>query len=315
MGVIYAQPANIFHDQTTTQQASSEPFWNPALPTSITTFPSIPAPKESFGPNVGFAWTPDMNNKIMGNNKTTIRGGYRLAYDPPFYNIYLNIASAAPNVLAQTITPTTIGTPTTPVPLPSIPVDPFGPMVRASLSNFLTFGVQDPRNFNQTTLTPNFGPQKTSRWSLGVQREITPNAALEVRYVGNHAGNLYQSINANPYIAGIAADFPNLIPAGETPCTTPAIPSALGRVDCNEGVVRQRTNTGYSDYDGVEIEFRTTNLWHQLSMKSRLYLQASKDYRQRLMKYSVPSAPETAWHSRRISANYTSAEHMASIRA
>ncbi len=105
------------------------------------------------------------------------------------------------------------------MPLPSIPVDPFGPAVRSSLSSFLTFGVQDPRNFNQTNITPNFGPQRTDRWSLGIQREITPNAAVEARYVGNHAGNLFQSINANPYIAGIAADFPNLLPAGETPCS------------------------------------------------------------------------------------------------
>ena len=78
----YGQPANLFHDKTTEQQAGSQPFWDPTLPTSVTTFPSIPAPKASFGPNVGFAWTPGSRDGIMGkalgNNKTTIRGGYRL---------------------------------------------------------------------------------------------------------------------------------------------------------------------------------------------------------------------------------------------
>jgi Carboxypeptidase regulatory-like domain len=262
----YGQPANLFHDKTTKQQAGSQPFWDPTLPTSVTTFPSIPAPKASFGPNVGFAWTPGGREGILGrtlgNNKTTIRGGYRYAYDPPFYNIYLNIASAAPNALAQTIRPTPGN------PLPSIPTAPFGPAVRSSLSNVLVFGVKDPRTFNQTTITPDFGPQKTSRWSLGVQRELSSAAAIEARYVGNHATNLYQSVNANPFIAGIAADFPNLIPSGITPCTTPTIPSALGRVNCNEGVIRQRTNSAYSDYNGVEIEFRTNNLWHQLTMRA-----------------------------------------------
>jgi hypothetical protein len=263
----YGQPANLFHDITTKQQAGSQPFWNPALPTSITTFPSTPSPKASFGPNVGFAWTPGtrdgMLGKALGNNKTTIRGGFRYAYDPPFYNIYLNIASAAPNALAQTITPTVAN----PV-LPSIPTSPFGPTVRASLGSSLVFGVSDPRTFNQTNITPDFGPQKTSRWSLGVQRELSSAAAIEARYVGNHATNLYQSINENPYIAGIAAAFPNLIPSGITPCTTPAIPSALGRVNCNEGVIRQRNNGAYSDYNGVEIEFRTNNLWRQLTMRA-----------------------------------------------
>lgn len=257
----YGQPANLFHDKTVKQQSSSEPFWNPSLPTSITTFPSIPAPKASFGPNVGFAWTPGMDNKIFGNNKTTIRGGYRLAYDPPFYNIYLNIASSAPNVLAQTLTPTSIGGP-----LPSIPTAPFGPAVRSLLAPYLTYGVADPRTFNQTSITPNFGPQRTSRWSLGIQREITGAAAFEARYVGNHATNLFQSINENPFIAGVAEYFPNFLPSGVTPCTTPAIPTALGRLNCNEGVQRQRTNTAYSDYDGLELSLRTHDLWHQLTM-------------------------------------------------
>ncbi|MGB2624224.1 MAG: TonB-dependent receptor [Candidatus Acidiferrum sp.] len=259
----YGQPADLFHNKTVAQQSGSEPFWNPSLPTSVTTFPSIPAPKASFGPNVGFAWTPAMDNKIFGNNKTTIRGGYRLAYDPPFYNIYLNIASAAPNVLAQTITPATVnGT------FPSIPTDPTGPNVRGSLSSYLTYGALDPRTFNETSITPNFGPQKTSRWSLGVQRELSPTLAIEARYVGNHATNLYQSINENPYIAGIAADFPSVLPTGVTPCTAPAVSTALGRVNCNEGVIRQRTNSAYSDYDGLELEVRTTNLWRQLTMRA-----------------------------------------------
>ena len=56
--------------------------------------------------------------------------------------------------------------------------------------------------------------------------------------------------------------------AGVTPCTTPAIPSALGRVNCNEGVIRQRTNSAYSDYHGVEMELRTQNLWRQLTMRA-----------------------------------------------
>jgi hypothetical protein len=105
---------------------------------------------------------------------------------------------------------------------------------------------------------------------LGFQREISSAAAFEMRYVGNHATNLFQSINGNPYIAGIAADFPSLLPAGVTPCTTPdpGLTSALGRVNCHEGVIRNRTNSAYSDYNGVEMELRTQNLWRQLTMRA-----------------------------------------------
>jgi len=35
--------------------------------------------------------------------KTVVRGGFRIAYDPTFYNIHLNVASSAPFVNAGTI--------------------------------------------------------------------------------------------------------------------------------------------------------------------------------------------------------------------
>ena len=40
----------------------------------------------------------------MGNGRTVVRGGYRLLYDPPYYNIYLNVANAAPQVFLQSFT-------------------------------------------------------------------------------------------------------------------------------------------------------------------------------------------------------------------
>jgi hypothetical protein len=133
----------------------------------------------------------------------------------------------------------------------------------------LLTGIFDPRSFNETTVTPNFGPQKAHEWSLGLQREITPSAVLEARYIGNHATNLFQSINANPAIAGLAALYPNLVPSGMTPCpaASAAVPAAIGRANCNEGVVRERTNTGYSDYNGLQTEFRANQLWHQATIK------------------------------------------------
>jgi len=261
----YGQPANLFYNNDRKQQNSSAPFWDPTLPQSITVFPSLPAPKNSWGPNIGFAYAVGNGGWLLGNNKTVFRGGYRLAYDPPYYNIYLNISSSAPQVLAQTIRP---GKP--------LLAAPFGPANRAELASSLTLGVSDPRKFNQTTVAPNFKPDRVHSWSLGIQRELGAHAAAEVRYVGNHAVNLFQSINGNPYIADLAQGITDgvfkasLLPAGLTPCATPppTVPSALGRVNCNEGVVRERTNTAYSDYNGLQAELRTTNLFHQLTMKT-----------------------------------------------
>ena len=261
----YGQPANLFHNETVNDLKI--PLWNPALPTSVTTFPEIPAPKNSWGPSVGFAWSPSMDNFLTGGNgKTVVRGGYRLSYDPPVYNIYLNISTSAPVVLAQTV-----GLTVDPISgdvTDALPAAPNGPAVRSLLAPSLVTGVSDPRDFNQTTVTPHFGPDMVQSWSLGVQRQISNATAVEARYVGNHGGNLFQSINANPFIADTAAVFPSALPANVTPCPSAdaVVPNAIGRVNCNEGVLRERTNTAYSDYNGLQVQFRATNLYKQLTM-------------------------------------------------
>jgi len=127
----------------------------------VTVFPNLPAPKNSWGPNIGFAYAVGNGGRILGDNKTVIRGGYRLAYDVPYYNIYLNISSSAPQVLAQTVVPG--------VPLLAAP---FGPANRTELAPDLTLGTFDPRTFNETNVSPNFKPDRVSSWSLGVQREL-----------------------------------------------------------------------------------------------------------------------------------------------
>src|ERR1700683_3749276 len=261
----YGQPANLFHNETVNDLKI--PLWNPALPTSVTTFPEIPAPKNSWGPSVGFAWSPSMDNFLTGGNgKTVVRGGYRLSYDPPVYNIYLNISTSAPVVLAQTV-PLTVD-PISGDVTDALPAAPNGPAVRSLLAPSLVTGVSDPRDFNQTTVTPHFGPDMVQSWSLGVQRQISNATAVEARYVGNHRGNLFQSINANPFIADTAAVFPSALPANVTPCPSAdaVVPNAIGRVNCNEGVLRERTNTAYSDYNGLQVQFRATNLYKQLTM-------------------------------------------------
>jgi hypothetical protein len=258
----YGQPANIFNEITTARESNpATAFWNPALPLSVRTLPTIPAPKDSFGPSVGFTYSPQWGGFLTGNGKTVLRGGYRLLYDPPFYNIYLNVATSAPEVFLQTVpAPGTH-------PLPAVPT---GPNVRASLASSLTPGVFDPRTFAQTNVTPDFGPDKVHTWTLGLERELTKNSAIEARYVGNHAVNLFQTLDGNPFIADLKADFPNLVPAGLTPCPASSAFNAvaIGRVDCNQGVIRTRSNTGFSNYNALQTEFRANNLFKQLTLRT-----------------------------------------------
>jgi len=307
----YGQPANLFHDLTVKNQQGSSPLWNPALPASVTEFPSIPAPKNSWGPGVGFAWTPNIGGRLTGNGKTVVRGGYRYVYDPPFYNIYLNIASSAPIVFLQTLS-TAAGA--LPVGTHKLLANPTGPNVRADLAPALVRGVFDPRTFNDTSITPDFGPQKTHQWSLGIQRELVQGAVFEARYVGNHATNLFQTVNGNPRIDGLLAAFPSLVPSGLTPCTTPttvlgpgqAAHPEIGRVDCNQGIVRRRTNTAYSDYNGVQLELRGNQMWHQLTVKTNYTFSKTTDNASEI--FSTFSGGGTvAFQQNQV--NFKSAEH------
>ena len=294
------QPANIFNQETVAQQNGPNPFWLKTLPQSATTSPKVGSVHDLFGPSIGFAWSP--NGPLTGNGKTVVRGGFRLTYDPSYYNTFLLNAISAPVVLAQTLEPT----PT--VPLNGLPAAPFGPAIRAEYASSLTPGVFDPRNFDRTITPPTFRPDKVYEWSFGVQREVTKNSAAEVRYVGNHGTDLFQSINVNPYIAGLAASYPNQVPGGLTPCTTPlsTVPNALGRISCDVGVTDATANTGYSNYDALQAEFRTTNIFRQLTLRTSYTWSKTLDNVSEI--FGTGAAGNTSAYSQNV-LNYTGQEY------
>src|SRR5260370_38860572 len=89
---------------------------------------------------------------------------------------------------------------------------------------------------------------------------------LEVRYVGNHVVGNFQTDNANPALSGLVANgFSSFIPSGVAPCATAGAPDLSGgREDCNFRNVRNRENTGWSRYNGLQSEFPLRN-WPGLS--------------------------------------------------
>jgi hypothetical protein len=277
----YGQPANLFNQITVPRESNpATALWastfsptttgNPAsplngqpIPLADRTFPTFPSPKNSFGPSIGFAWNPQGGGMLTGNGKTTIRGGYRLLYDPPFYNIYINMSSSTPEVFLQSFAGAAAAS-------KGLPAVPTGPNVRAQYAGFLQKGVFDPRQFNETSMSPDFGPDRVHSWSFGIERETSKNSALEVRYVGNHGEDLFQSVDGNPFVTDLQRDFPNAVPAGVTPCPAnqAVVLNAIGRANCNAGVQRLRTNGGFSNYNALQVEFRANNLFKQLTLRT-----------------------------------------------
>src|SRR5262249_11719087 len=148
-------------------------------------------------PNVGFAWNPSGNRagwfgKLIGDRKSVIRGAYSIT----FYNEGLNSIS---NSLSGGRGLTQSGTATNGVefsagslelrsPAPTIKVFPatFGfPIFQNSFSSPVGGNYVDPH-----LVSP-----YVQNWSIGIQRQLTNNMTLEVRYVGNKATHMWHRQN------------------------------------------------------------------------------------------------------------------------
>ena len=272
----YGNPAQLFTDVTNKREANpATAFWLQSLPLSVRTNPPNPSVKNSFGPSVGFAYSPKWGGFMTGHGKTVFRGGYRMLFDPPFYNIFLNTSTSSPFGFLQTIVSPSF----------TMPANPTGPNVRTALASFIANNTFDPRNQNETILGSGgkgLGPDKVHSWSFGFERELSKNSVFEARYVGNLGRDLYQTIDANPYLGtaaahGLLQDFPGLLPPG-TPTSACAAttqsgplgftPTDVGRVACGLGVVRARNNGGFSSYNALQTEFRANNLFKQLTLRA-----------------------------------------------
>jgi hypothetical protein len=255
----YQQAINLLHDQSVKEQTGSNPLWSTTLPLSQTTVPSIPQALKNFAPVLGFAWTPHILPGLLGVDKTVIRGGFRIAYDPAFYNMFLNVATAAPKVNLATLGPVAGQAPT------GVPPDGvFGTQVIPFLGPLAAGG--NPGFASQVQVPNNFHNPYTEQWNLGIQHSFTSRIVAEVRYVGNHAVGQFQELNGNPALQPlIDAGFGNLIPAGMTPCTNPTAPgSSAGYANCNFTNVVKYANTASSNYNGLQTQLRIAS-WHGLT--------------------------------------------------
>jgi outer membrane receptor protein involved in Fe transport len=279
LGVRYentGQPINLLNDVTLLRESiPTEAFWRQNLPIEARINPRIPVDNNNWAPRLGFVYSPKFDGglmgKLFGSDKTTVRGGYGIAYDATFYNLMLNISTAAPTVFL------------TSAPQFGVPsATPTGDVVRAAAagSGLIRFNTFDPRFLSRTTINPKMRSPYSQQWSFGIQREIK-SSVVEVRYVGNHSVGLFQTINANPFIgnlvngfsrpyhdpvAGVARTltfpgFPNSIPSGIRPLTCTDNPATLdNEAACNGrvlpfGVARERINGAQSTYHGLQTRY------------------------------------------------------------
>jgi hypothetical protein len=175
----------------------------------------------NWGPRISFAYSPNFNSgwarKVIGDNKTVIRGGFAVNYDVFFNNILSNIAATSPNALGTTVLGATIGG-------RGIPN-----FTEAALPATLVANPQAGQN----TIPADLQNPQTYVWNFGIQRELPGHNVLDVAYVGTRGTHLFINEQLNPGIPGST--------------------NANGRVFASRGSVISRTNGGDSHYHGLQM--------------------------------------------------------------
>ncbi len=153
---------------------------------------------KAFAPSVGFAWSPKadggwLERILGGSGQSVLRGGFSVAYNRYGMSTYSNIFTSNPGLtitasrnmdLGNLIT----GTDALPVlfrdknrlgppPFPSEPSYPLTPTISNSV-----------RAFEPDLKTP-----YTMSWSVGIQRELAKDMAIEVRYMATRSLQSYYS--------------------------------------------------------------------------------------------------------------------------
>jgi hypothetical protein len=154
----------------------------------------------NFSPSVGVAWTPDARPGFLGTlmgreGDFVVRGGYNRAYSRPGLNDYIGRLGANPGITIDATRNSGNGNLGTvplllrdtsqlaPPPIPEEPAYPLSPAISNSINAF----------------DPNLQVPSTDSWSVGIQRGLGRDMAVEARYVGTRSRDNWVNLNYNEF--------------------------------------------------------------------------------------------------------------------
>jgi hypothetical protein len=194
--------------------------------------------KNNWAPRFGFAWAPRTKDgllgKLFGDGRTSIRGGYSIAYDQVFQNILLNNSRNFPRGVSVTRGPEDNtrwyeASRRPPAPTPD---------------DYIRQG-RDPNLLPVRLYSPgtNIKQPMSQQYSFGIERQLFSNYAARVFYVGSRASGLVREVERNLGFtaAAIAANSALLQPIvqsyGMKPVTSAAGAVTGYRVDPRKGSI------------------------------------------------------------------------------
>ena len=180
------------------------------------------ANKKNFAPNFGFAWDPN------GKGRTSIRGGYMIAY------VNDNMATTMRSIVgysqglsfANTQTNLTSTLSNAPVVPPAVYKVP-----RTLADNFAITATGSIGLPDAGLSTP-----FVQQWNFGIQHEFREGTIASVRYVGNHGNNLLRQVDQNQILFnanGFLADFQRAQSNAGWPTAAPAPTTRPSRAASN----------------------------------------------------------------------------------
>ncbi len=197
--------------------------------------------RNNFSPNIGIAYSPSATSgilgKLLGDKKTSIRGGFMLGYESFFNNIASNAVASTPNLIATSI-PSVIST-----------AEPRGP---ANWYSFIPTVSRPPNALdNQTLVLKNLVNPYYERFNLSIQRQLKGGMFLDIGYVGSRGVRLFINEDLNPLVPANLRIFPSGFTAASFPASR-----LQQRYDPLQGSRTIRTNGGGSSYHSLQTEVK-----------------------------------------------------------
>jgi hypothetical protein len=201
----------------------------------------------NYAPRVGFAWD------VFGDGRTSLRGGYGIAFDRVFDNAIVSIIQNPPNYAQVALI---AGTNISGIDITDSNTGPFDESGRLTI----------PQT-NITAIDANLKTAYARFWNFSLQRELAPNLVASIDYSGSQGRDLYAVSNFNRIGSG------NVL-LGDA-CATGNCTSRLNKQYADINVL---TNQGYSDYQGVTVGLDGRNfLTRGLLFNARYTWATSKD--------------------------------------